>query len=84
MEISKAPTTDRYVMPPEVEEIRKTIPKWGTPECKKWIDNAREKAWKNGMPKFNGDDVLKAMERERAGYNGLGELWGSVPMSTQM
>jgi hypothetical protein len=58
-------------------------PDLGTPEYLVWVNELRERAWKeDGLRRFGGDEVLIAMERERAGYDGLGELWGCVPAPT--
>jgi hypothetical protein len=71
--------------PPEMAaEMAKLpkAPKWGTPEHQAWVEDLRKRAWKGGLRRFSGDEVLIAMERERAGYDGLGELWGCVPAPT--
>jgi hypothetical protein len=69
-------------LPPEVEAEIARAPKRGTPERAAWVDKLREQAWKEGLRRFSGDEVLIAMERERAGYDGLGELWGCTPTPT--
>jgi hypothetical protein len=69
--------------PPEVEAEIARAPKRGTPERAAWVDNLREQAWKEGLRRFTTDELLVAMERERAGYDGLGELWGCTPTQTQ-
>jgi hypothetical protein len=70
-------------LPPEVEAEVARAPKRGTPEYDAWVDKLREQAWSKGLRRFSGDEVLIAMERERAGYDGLGELWGCTPTQTQ-
>jgi hypothetical protein len=73
----------KYVSPikwtPEEEAEFANTPEWGTPEHVAWVDALREEEFRNGLRRFGGDEVLVAMERERAGYDGLGELWGCVP-----
>jgi hypothetical protein len=69
-------------LPPEMLAFMKDVPPRGTPEHAKWVDDQITEARKHIRP-FTTDELLKAMERERAGYNGLGELWGCVPTSTQ-
>jgi hypothetical protein len=72
--------------PPEMAaEMAKlpNAPKRGTPEHQAWVDDLRERAWKGGLRRFTTDELLVAMERERAGYDGLGELWGCTPTQTQ-
>jgi hypothetical protein len=45
----------------------------------------RNKAVEEGMKLYSADEILKAMEEERAGYDGLGRLWSNEkPISTQM
>jgi hypothetical protein len=67
----------------QVEAEIARAPKRGTPEYDAWVNKLREQAWKEGSRRFSGDEVLIAMERERAGYDGLGELWGCTPTQTQ-
>jgi hypothetical protein len=69
--------------PPEVEAELARVPERGTPEYDAWVDGLREQAWKDGLRRFTTDELLVAMERERAGYDGLGELWGCTPIQTQ-
>jgi hypothetical protein len=54
-------------LPPEVEAEIARAPKRGTPERAAWVDNLREQAWKEGLRRFTTDELLVAMERERAG-----------------
>jgi hypothetical protein len=70
-------------LPPEVEAEIALAPNRGTPEYDAWVDKLREQAFSKGLPAYTCDDVLRAMERERAGYDGLGELWGCTPTQTQ-
>jgi hypothetical protein len=70
-------------LPPEVEAEVARAPKRGTPEHWAWVDKLREQAFSKGLPAYTCEDVLRAMERERAGYDGLGELWGCTPTPTQ-
>jgi hypothetical protein len=72
-----------HLYPAEVLEWLKTAPKWGTPECKKALDEAREEEWRKGLRAFTTEEMLAALDRERAGYDGLGELWGCTPIRTQ-
>jgi hypothetical protein len=80
-------TKMKYVSPikwtPEVEAELANVPERGTPEYDAWVDGLREEEFRNGLRRFTTDELLVAMERERAGYDGLGELWGCVPMQTQ-
>jgi hypothetical protein len=72
--------------PPEMAaEMAKLpkAPKRGTPEHLAWVEGLRERAWKDGLRPFTTDELLVAMERERAGYDGLAELWGCIPTPTQ-
>jgi hypothetical protein len=71
-------------LPLEVEEELAHAPKIGTPEREGWLDSLRERAWSRGLRKFTTDELLLALERERAGYDGLGELWGCTPTQTQV
>jgi hypothetical protein len=77
----------KYVSPikwtSEEEAELAAVPDRGRPEYDAWVEGLREQAWKEGLRRFSGDEVLVAMERERAGYDGLGELWGCVPIQTQ-
>ncbi|MDR3172258.1 MAG: hypothetical protein LBU17_11670 [Treponema sp.] len=70
--------------PPEVEAELARAPEVGAPGWDEWVDELRERAFSRGLRHFSGDEVLIAMERERAGYDGLGELWGCTPTQTQM
>jgi hypothetical protein len=70
-------------LPPEVEAEIARAPKRGTPEHDAWVDKLREQAWSKGLRRFTTDELLVAMERERAGYDGLSELWGCIPTQTQ-
>jgi hypothetical protein len=78
----------KYVSPikwsPEVEAELAQVPDVGTPEYDAWVDGLREAEYRNGLRRFTTDELLVAMERERAGYDGLGELWGCTPTQTQM
>jgi hypothetical protein len=56
-------------------------PALGTAAWLDWVLELREQAWQEGMPHFTIDEGLRALERERAGYDGLGELWGCTPTS---
>jgi hypothetical protein len=72
-------------LPPEVEAEIALAPELGTPEYDAWVDKLREQAFSKGLRRFTTDELLVAMERERAGYDGLGELWGCIPPTqTQM
>jgi hypothetical protein len=71
-------------LPPEVEAELALAPEVGAPGWDEWVDDLRERAWKGGLRRFTIDELLVAMERERAGYDGLGELWGCTPTQTQM
>jgi hypothetical protein len=65
-------------LPPEVEAESARAPEWGTPEHDAWLDNLREQAYSKGLRRdITTDEVLYALERDRAGYDGLGELWNS-------
>jgi hypothetical protein len=66
-----------------VEEGLARAPKFQTPEWGEWLEEQKEAAWREGLRKFTTDEMLVALERERAGYDGLGELWGCTPISTQ-
>jgi hypothetical protein len=70
-------------LPPDVVEALKNVPERGTPEHDAWAEGLRQSAFRNGLRSFTLDESLRAMERERAGYDGLGELWGCVPTQTQ-
>jgi hypothetical protein len=80
--------TRKYVSPiqfsPEVLEEMKNVPERGTPEYGEWLEEMRQAEFRNGLRAFTLDESLIALERERAGYNGLGELWGCVPTQTRM
>jgi hypothetical protein len=66
-------------LPPEVEAEIARAPKRGTPERAAWLDNLREQAFREGLRRdITTDEVLYALERDRAGYDGLGELWRST------
>jgi hypothetical protein len=70
--------------PPEIEAEIVNAPAIGTPGRQAWVDKLRERAWKeDGLRPFTTDELLVAMERERAGYDGLRELWGCVPSPTR-
>jgi hypothetical protein len=73
-----------YPLPKEVLDILKTAPEYGTPAFSTWLDERFQAEKRNGLRAFTLDESLKAMERERAGYDGLGELWGCTHTSTQM
>jgi hypothetical protein len=73
----------KYVSPipltPEVEAEIARAPKHGTPEYDVWVDKLREQAFSKGLRRdISTDEVLYALERDRAGYDGLGELWRST------
>jgi hypothetical protein len=70
-------------LPPEVEAELALAPEVGAPGWDEWVDKLREQAFSKGLPAYTCEDVLRAMERERAGYDGLGELWGCTPTQTQ-
>jgi hypothetical protein len=73
------------LLPPEVVAGLKQAPADRTsPEYRAWLQSAYEAEKRNGLRSFTLDESLWAMERERAGYNGVGELWGTVPTRTQM
>jgi hypothetical protein len=67
--------------PPEVEAelARVQLLELGTPEYDAWVDGLREQAFSKGLRRdISTDEVLYALERDRAGYDGLGELWRST------
>jgi hypothetical protein len=72
-------------LPPEVEAEIARAPSHGTPEYDVWVDKLREAEYRNGLRRdISVDEVLYALERDRAGYDGLGELWRSTsPILTQ-
>jgi hypothetical protein len=80
-------TKMNYVSPikwtPEEEAEFAKVPERGTPEHIAWVEGLRQEEFRNGLRRFTTDELLVAMERERAGYDGLGELWGCTPIQTQ-
>jgi hypothetical protein len=85
MEAIKERKTVKYVSPikwpPEVEAelARVQLLERGSPEYNAWVDGLREEAFNEGLRRdITVDEVLYALERDRAGYDGLGELWRST------
>jgi hypothetical protein len=65
-------------LPPEVEAELALAPEVGAPGWDEWVDKLREQAFSKGLRRdISTDEVLYALERDRAGYDGLGELWNS-------
>jgi hypothetical protein len=67
-------------LPQEIIDAVEKAPPFGTSEYQAWADALFEQERKT-LPSWTLDESLRAMERERAGYNGLGELWGCTPVT---
>jgi hypothetical protein len=66
-------------LPPEVEAEIARAPEVGAPGWNAWVNALRERAFSKGLRRdISTDEVLYALERDRAGYDGLGELWKST------
>jgi hypothetical protein len=53
-------------------------------ELGRLLIETNNEAMRDGQRPYSTDEILKAMELERAGYDGMGKLWRNEPISTQI